>query len=60
MLSNLNHKTLTADKLILEEKKNLQTEKKTIINYAKKRTCTATYVMEHSWTLLYGYKVWNL
>ena len=28
MLLNLNHKTLTADKLILEEKKNLQPEKK--------------------------------
>ena len=28
MLLNLNHKTLTADKLILEKKKKLQPEKK--------------------------------
>jgi len=47
--SQTNHKQLTADKLILEKKKkNLQPEKKSIINYAKKRTCTATYVLKHS------------
>ena len=38
---------MTADNLILEEKKNLQPEKN---NYqlCKKRTCTTTYVMKHS------------
>ena len=45
-------KQLTAEKLILEKKKKIfNQKKKTIINYAKKRTCTATYVMKHSWTL---------
>jgi len=38
LLLNLNHKTLTADKLILEKKKKSSTrKKKTIINYARKR-----------------------
>jgi len=35
LLLNLNHKTLTADELILEEKKIIKQKKKTIINYAR-------------------------
>ena len=48
MLLNLNQ-ILTAKKLILEEKKNLQPEKKKN-NYqlCKKCTCTAPYVMKHN------------
>ena len=53
MLLNLNHKTLTAEKLILEleKKEKLSTRKKKIINYARHIHCTATYVMKHSWTV---------
>ena len=39
---------MTAEKLNLEEKKNLQPEKKNNYQLCKKRTCTATYVMKHS------------
>ena len=30
------------------KKKQTNRNKKTIINYARKRTCTATYVLKHS------------
>ena len=52
MLLNLNQKTtVTAEKLILEKKKKSSTRKKNNYQLCKKRTCTATFVMEHSWTL---------
>ena len=49
MLLNLNHKTLTAEKLILEKKKKSSTRIKKMINYAKKCMCTATYILKCSW-----------
>jgi hypothetical protein len=43
---------VTADILILEEKKNLQPEKKKQLKIMQETcTCTAAYVMKHSWTL---------
>ena len=39
---------MTAEKLILEEKKNHQPEKKNNYQLCKKRTCTATYAMKHN------------
>ncbi len=44
--------------LILENKKKSSNRKnkKKIINYARKRTCTATYVMKHSWTYVLRFK----
>ena len=35
-------------KICTNKRKNKQKQKSNI-NYAKKRTCTATYVMKHSW-----------
>ena len=40
----------TSWKIFWKRKKNKQ-KQKTIYQLCKKRTCTATYVMEHSWTL---------
>ena len=52
MLLNLYHKTLTAKKLILEEK-NRQPKKKTIINYARN-----VHVLQHTfWNIVEHYFV---
>ena len=58
MLLNLNHKTTTADKLILEvgRKKKSSTKKKKYQLCKKHGTCTATYVLKHSWILFCMFK----
>ena len=61
MLLNLNHKTLTAKKLILEKKKNHQPEEKNNYQLCKKRT----HVLRHTlWNIvkhvLYNQKLENL
>ena len=50
MLLNLNHKTLTAEKLILE-KKNLQPEKKKQLLIMQETYMYCDIRYEHSWTL---------